>query len=354
MMLKDQKMIKTRHGFRGFTLVELLVVIAIIGILIALLLPAVQAAREAARRMQCTSNMKQLGVALHAYHVSHRRFPPAGLNYGWSAEPPAGWQVLNANGLVSLLPYLEQMSIYEMYDQSKCAANTNGADGDCSAMAANGLTTGGTLVGDAVTSGNAEVVSKRLSVFSCPSDNGDPYLGSNGSGAIKFGTDYRGAKTNYDFIVQVTGIYASSSFDGLYSGCWATTPERSRRMFGENSTCRIADVRDGTAHTLAMAETTYEVWNGTAPAWGYRGCLMPGIDPTMWGGGINIWDWPAANTPGTQIGRLRNWGHMGSLHPEGANALMGDGSVHFVIESIDRVALDWMSAMADGDIISLP
>ena len=68
----------------GFTLVELLVVIAIIGILVALLLPAIQAAREAARRAECTNKMKQLGVAIHNYHDTHKVFPPAGINYGWA------------------------------------------------------------------------------------------------------------------------------------------------------------------------------------------------------------------------------------------------------------------------------
>ena len=104
---------------RGFTLVELLVVIAIIGILIALLLPAVQAAREAARRSQCTNNMKQLGLALHNYHDTHLVFPPAGLDYGLAmtggTEPP-GKTVKNMNGLVLLLPYLEQQPLFDKFD----------------------------------------------------------------------------------------------------------------------------------------------------------------------------------------------------------------------------------------------
>ena len=109
----------------GFTLVELLVVIAIIGILIALLLPAVQAAREAARRSQCTNNMKQLGVAIHNYHDTHKVFPPAGLDYGWAGDAntsysraPSSSPVnrFNISGWVMVLPYLEQSALHDQYD----------------------------------------------------------------------------------------------------------------------------------------------------------------------------------------------------------------------------------------------
>jgi len=96
----------------GFTLVELLVVIAIIGILIALLLPAVQAAREAARRTQCNNNLKQLGIALHNYHDSHGTFPPAHLETGTTGPTfrhHFGW-------LAYLLPYIEQENVYRLID----------------------------------------------------------------------------------------------------------------------------------------------------------------------------------------------------------------------------------------------
>ena len=93
---------------RGFTLVELLVVIAIIGILIALLLPAVQAAREAARRLQCTNSLKQIGLAIHNYESTHRKYPPSG------AGPP-GPSPLHHGFFTFLLPYLEQGAIHDQY-----------------------------------------------------------------------------------------------------------------------------------------------------------------------------------------------------------------------------------------------
>ena len=117
---------------RAFTLVELLVVIAIIGILVALLLPAIQAAREAARRSQCQNNVKQLGVALHNYHDTNKVFPPGGIDYGWSSNmagsaEPANKLVKNLNGLALLLPYLEQQSLYSQMDFTQCVSHAGPA-----------------------------------------------------------------------------------------------------------------------------------------------------------------------------------------------------------------------------------
>jgi prepilin-type N-terminal cleavage/methylation domain-containing protein len=306
----------------GFTLVELLVVITIIGILIALLLPAVQAAREAARRMQCSNNMKQLGLALHGYHAAHECFPPAAIGYSWCIQDPPQYVrdkvVLDASGLTMLLPYLDQVPLYAAYDQNRYAGDANG---------------------------NAQVVSTWLAVFGCPSDNGDPYLAS-GWGPDGFGPDGRNCpKTNYDFCVGI-GTWNCNAWLQAYD-------VRSRRMFGENSACRIADVLDGASNTIAMAETTYSVLNGSCSAWGYRGWVMMGVDPAGWGLGINAWIYaPITTTP--LPGRLVSWGHMGSLHPGGAHAMLADGSVQFLSELTDVNVLDRLAAMADGDVVKNP
>ena len=106
---------------KGFTLVELLVVIAIIGILIALLLPAVQAAREAARRSQCSNNLKQIGLALHNYHDANKTFPFAWMVY---ATDVPGFSDLNAQVWgTRILPYLEQTALYDQYDSRFPALN---------------------------------------------------------------------------------------------------------------------------------------------------------------------------------------------------------------------------------------
>src|SRR5438105_99455 len=104
-----------RRQAGGFTLIELLVVIAIMGVLIALLLPAVQKVREAASRTRCANNMKQIGLGVHNYTSGFGRFPPAGTRYYWSATSPSGASAAatqNMNGLVFLLPFIDQEPLY--------------------------------------------------------------------------------------------------------------------------------------------------------------------------------------------------------------------------------------------------
>lgn len=196
---------------RGFTLVELLVVIAIIGILVALLLPAVQAAREAARRMQCSNKLKQLGIALHNYHDTYKAFP----------STPGGNGVLSANGgsvqnwmrwggLASLLPYVEQQALYDSIDFRFQWDSTDGTSG--------GLT-------------NRQVTRTRLDeAFTCPSDPGSSVNYS----AAHSPTSYcfsRGPQSHWD---RGSGNEAGIA-DGQY---WP----------------RFRDILDGTANTFAMGE----------------------------------------------------------------------------------------------------
>ncbi len=139
--------IQSPKSAMGFTLVELLVVIAIIGILIALLLPAVQSAREAARRLQCANNIRQLGLGMHNYHAAHNILPPPGQHYrdrytnSTTTSAAHSWAV-------SLLPYIEQSPLYDMYDFRLSGGNRGFRDNRI----------------------NAQVGATALSVMQCPSD----------------------------------------------------------------------------------------------------------------------------------------------------------------------------------------
>ena len=340
-----------RHGF---TLVELLVVIAIIGILVALLLPAVQAAREAAHRVQCQNNLKQLGLALHNYYTAKTEFPPAGANYGWCLRPNNRIReidfVLNHHGLLLMLPYIEGNALYEQFDFNQAASNiVNGQPRN------GGNTAIVPLAGDAVTSGNAEVVATRLPVFTCPSDIGDPFLPAPSAAYGIGNTSLRGAKSNYDF--SVLQDYECDAwrrqFDTIryvpqYSINKPALPVRP--MFGENSDTTIAMIEDGTSHTVALIETLFDVSNGETSAWGYRGWIMIGIDlPTN---AINAWNGSYVQNP--RPSQLNSAGYAGSLHPGGVHFVMGDGSVHFVSEDIDIITQDLLSRMADSQMVILP
>ena len=314
---------------RAFTLVELLVVIAIIGILIALLLPAVQAAREAARRSRCTNNLKQLGLALHNYHDVYKAFVyRAGGTVGDNVDR-RGSNWYQRSGFPSLLPFVEQGA---MWDQIKA--------------------------GDANTAPEGPEGSYRWGpwdnapdVARCPSDTRLPALS----------TETRGLH-NYAFSVgdQVGGLYSDQTVRGI---------------FGYREGTRMADITDGTSNTVMMSErlkASYseraaglrEIEHVLGSAVNISGLSSaPGTCLTMSDGkyfnqGIDIWGFfgqrwhcgaavsvgfntvlpPNAPTC-AELGRW--WGvpalvaPPASRHPGGANVVLADGSVRFISETID-------------------
>lgn len=327
--------ISQRYRRRGFTLIELLVVIAIIAILIALLLPAVQQAREAARRTQCRNNLKQIGLALHNYHDTSRRFPPAGVGYGWcsvSSSNPGDQYITNASGMSFLLPFLEQNNLSEQINSN--SAHQGLSTGCCCSYAGN---TDGTVAG--APSDNAAAMTVLIDAFICPSDAGRTHLGTGTCYGVPSGKG--GAKTCYDFIAA-RGVLGNCTY-------WEDAGVN-RYMFGHNSTTRVADVSDGTTNTLMVGETTLEVANGEANPWGYRGWVQTGVDPN---GGLNVWDIPSGSTTPTR-GNLNSWGQAGSLHPGGAHFAMGDGSVRFLSESVSNTVLLQLARMGDGSVVEVP
>ncbi len=336
----------------GFTLVELLVVIAIIGILMALLLPAVQSAREAARRMQCTNNLKQIALALHNYETTNGAFPAAGRGANQGYNTPLNGEIKGSNGLVSLLPYLEQQAIYDQFRRDEAFSQYTGYTPIPNAA----------LVGDPALNGNAKLSETELNVFLCPSDPNAKRSAPKTLEGWHYGPapGIRSAKTNYDFVTDSYWMFLNYNWKQVNRG---TLP--SERMFGWESECRIADVLDGLSNTFMLAETTGYHENGAAFAWTFRGHVMCGVDPAFGDsssyGGINVWHqpWihPTWQTPPFQPlrGHVRSWWcPAASLHPNGTHFAMGDASVHFVNQTIDFTSLNNLTRMMDGQPAVIP
>jgi prepilin-type N-terminal cleavage/methylation domain-containing protein/prepilin-type processing-associated H-X9-DG protein len=276
-----------RRARAAFTLIELLVVIAIIGILIALLLPAVQMAREAARRMQCSNKLKQIGLALHNYESTYKSFPPGTIDYGVPQSQEWGWAVF-------LLPFLEQPALHE-----QLAPNNRRFF---------------ELLDDSV---DRRLCQVPLSVFRCPSDRSAELLEGTDQpryldGVAQVGTNFYGAVSNY---IGVTGF-------------WAIGVDPANGVFGANSEVTFHDIVDGTSNTFAVGERDFYcaagLWAGVRDA---RGHGPLGADYVL--GRVSY-----------KMNAVKNVGNpsccqaFSSPHPGGAHFAMCDGAVRFINENI--------------------
>ena len=312
----------------GFTLVELLVVIAIIGVLIALLLPAVQQAREAARRMQCTNQMKQLGLALHNYHDVHLVLPPATINPGCyncnTSAFPADFpdNVRNITGHLLILPFLEQGALHDQLDfrfPMSLAA-------DSSMTAPNATDAANNM---------AALKGTRIDLFACPSDPFDRQGTVASTSSVYYNIDYY--RTSYSFITSEWSDHGNNA-NLLWNSSTNTTTLRS--AFGINGAAKFRDVTDGLTNTVFMGESQMEKSDTNwGPFWGTW-------NNTFWlrmSEGINVPDNPPDPRPYARA--------PGSHHPGGCNALFGDGSIRFLKETTPLATLRYLARIADGQVL---
>ena len=356
-------------GRRGFTLVELLVVIAIIGILVALLLPAVQAAREAARRMQCGNNLKQLGLALHNYHDTYKTFPPNGMQVGATPLNNTTWtDASKGSELVKLLPFLEQQPLYDTipfggYNGPNPAGNPNNAE--YNAFAGVSIGTRPTGIGN----GNVWTWQVPVPGFLCPSYSGmDRWQWSDPNNrALSCYAPSLGAQAMPAWNNSCT-LYPGNIFGTGPSGHGNTGRlDQISGVFGRGGwAAKIAQINDGTANVIAMGEVlphkADHQWNG----WMHFNSLWtattgPINHPIV---GIGEPGWNSSTNPkgldnqsGNGCNGWRNWQTsqgFKSQHPGGAQFVFSDGSVHSLAETIDYVTYNRLGCRWDGNPVDLP
>ena len=317
----------------GFTLVELLVVIAIIGILVAMLLPAVQAAREAARRIQCTNHLKQLGLALLNYHDAHQMLPLG--QYGHNNLPPGPAGNPGHSALAMILPFHEQVGIFDNYDFSVGHNHAN----------------------------NSPVTRVEIPVYQCPSDDSRGRRAgafSRSNVAVCFGSD----------------TVATSAGGALYALPIDLTTDGAFQVGGgphTESIRTLAHLKDGTSNTALASEVLSGKVDVFPPSkiWDSRG---------LWaGGGMGASGYSHRNTPNSSVGDA-GWANFGqdvactegpdmpcdnthgtqhdefhaaarSRHSGGVNAVFADGHVIFASNTIDLVIWQRLASIADGQMI---
>ena len=336
--------IRTRSRHRGFTLIELLVVISIIAVLIALLLPAVQQAREAARRTQCKNNLKQIGLAMHNYIDSFDCFPPGYLGF----PAAAGGTCATINNVapraqgwgwgVYILPFLDQGNLYNQLSpgplQTVCDNPQSPAD--------------------APTVGNSQLQRQKIVAYVCPSAS-DPDLNQTRDASTSPNSPSAHGKSNYR---AVSGV----NFNGKDITVGSATYGFSA-VFGDATLyppAKLRDDTDGTSNTFLVGECFRRDVDGnnltfTGPSAGVKGEYVGG----MWCG------LPADTRQSSVVGPLAlspssfamngaSINAFASQHVGGGHFLLADGSVRFISNNSDQNTIARIGLMNDGSVIEMP
>ena len=337
----------SRH--RGFTLVELLVVIAIIGILVALLLPAIQAAREAARRTECSNNLKQLGLACHNYADKFKERLPWNYDSGngtYPGQPRGQWAQLS--WIVMALPYMEEQSLYDQIEPNMTCPMTNNASPV-----------------------NRQVALTPLDTVMCPSCPHDPVTAQGQYPGYRWGPTAQAARTDYvgnighvwsgwkdcgavpDFNSEAPADFPDMFWKGRNPGTpWVNGESLNEQanlngVFKYMGSARLADIIDGTSNTIAVFEDMH--WRGGN---GATFDLRPGSDTAWFSplGAINSIRNPMNNKnriwqQGANDLRCHGWS---SYHPGGAQAVLADATVHFFSQDISNVLRYKLGVRNDG------
>ncbi|MGQ9576801.1 MAG: DUF1559 domain-containing protein [Thermoguttaceae bacterium] len=344
-----------RRGGQGFTLVELLVVIAIIGILIALLLPAVQAAREAARRTHCGNNLKQLALGMLKYEDTHKSFP-----FGYMID----LKNLNVQCWgTRILSHIEQEGIAQAYDSRVPPFNEAGSLGFPSSVALN----------------NVALISTVLPVFICPSApsmekvyNGVLPANAGAPGVPPITLTWTAATSDYCIATGVRGTYAhlaynaSTGYPGGPGGSRHGAIQPVAGAFG-NMSSRIADIADGTSNTFMLGERAGGpdiYWKGKAIPRDYLGGQLHGVNGGGWGDFLNGEHWlrgalydgsmgPDGGPCAINCSSLRGDGFFG-FHPGGCQFVMCDNAVRFISQDITPYVLASMITRQKGEAFEMP
>lgn len=281
----------------AFTLVELLVVIAIIGILVALLLPAVQSAREAARLLQCKNHLKQIGLAIHLYHDQHKEIPPS-----WYGTSP------DSTIHVRLLPFIEQQAIYDLYRFDR---EWDSPD-------------------------NAAATEIDITVFVCPTAPTDD--------SRRYITDYcvnEYIAPSAQTILNASGVRERGTYQGMYRNPPGEGGE------GHSLSVRFADVEDGLSNTFMIFEDAgrpLRFQDGQETGTGVSGSRWADRRTEIWTHDIC--------GGGTQAFNCNNNNEIYSFHPGGAVFLYGDGTVHYHGVGIDPEAFISLFTAFAGDVVA--